>query len=261
VFYVRIFLQYLEQYLKTRLAYRWDFLAQFLTDLLFQAVNLVFILVIFSHTTSIKGWTREEVIFIYGYFLVPFAVFAAFFNLWEFNERYIIKGEMDRVLTRPVHSLVQVMLETMAPESLAGAVVGLLIMGWAAARMNLQWTVWDIPLFVIFVIGGVLIYGGIYIALTSISFFSDSKTDIQPIMYNIGNYGRYPVNLYHRIIQFILTWVLPFAFVGFYPASYLLDRDHWMWLAFLTPVVGVVYFVFGVFCWNWGVRHYRGAGN
>lgn len=144
------------------------------------------------------------------------------------------------------------MLETMAPESLAGAVVGLLIMGWAAARMNLQWTIWDIPLFVIFVIGGVLIYGGIYIALTSISFFSDSKTDIQPIMYNIGNYGRYPVNLYHRIIQFVLTWVLPFAFVGFYPASYLLDRDHWMWLAFLTPVVGVVYFIFGVFCWNWG---------
>jgi len=261
VFYVRIFLQYVEQYLKTRLVYRWDFLAQFLTDLSFQAVNLVFILVIFSHTTSIKGWTREEVIFIYGYFLVPFAVFTAFFNLWEFNERYIIKGEMDRVLTRPVHSLVQVMLETMAPESLAGSLVGLLIMGWAAARMDLQWTVWDIPLFVIFVIGGVLIYGGIYIALTSISFFSDSKTDIQPIMYNIGNYGRYPVNLYHRIIQFVLTWVLPFAFVGFYPASYLLDRDHWKWLAFLTPAVGVVYFSFGVFCWNWGVRHYRGAGN
>ncbi|GGE27023.1 ABC transporter permease [Marinithermofilum abyssi] len=261
MFYTRLILGYFMQYLKTRLEYRGDFLVQLVTDLLFQGVNLVFILVVFSHTTDLQGWTREEVIFIYGYFLVPFAVFAAFFNLWDFNERYIIRGEMDRVLTRPAHSLLQVILETMAPESLIGAVTGLAVMGWAAMRMDVDWSWYDPLLFLVFVIGGAAVYGGIYITLTSISLFSDSKTDIQPIMYNVGNYGRYPINIYSKVIQFVLTWVLPFAFVGFYPASFLLDDDRWSILAMVTPLVGVVYMGIGITVWNWGIRNYRGAGN
>jgi ABC-2 type transport system permease protein len=261
MFHLRLFWEYFKQYMKTRLAYRWDFLVQFVTIFFYQAVNLVFILVVFQHTSSLNGWNRYEVIFIYGYFLIPWAVFSSFFNLWDFNDRYVINGELDRVLTRPVYSLVQVIMEMMTPESLVGGVTGLIMMGYSALHLHLHWSWADTFFLLLFTIGSVMIYGGIYIALTSISLFSDSKSDIQPIMYNIGNYGRYPVNIYHHVIQFVLTWILPFAFVGFYPASYLLDHQNWKWYAFLTPLVGVVYFGIGIFCWNRGILHYRGAGN
>ncbi|SFI57706.1 ABC transporter permease [Thermoflavimicrobium dichotomicum] len=261
MFHLRLYMEYLKQYMKVRLAYRWDFVAQFVTDFLFQAINLVFILVVFGHTNNLNGWSQAEVIFIYGYFLIPWSIFVAFFNLWDFNERYIIRGELDRVLTRPVHSLVQVIMETMTPESLIGVITGLIVMGWAMTDLNLTWTWYDPIWFILFTLGGVAIYAGIFISLTSISLFTDSKSDIQPIMYNIGNYGRYPVNIYHRVIQFVLTWILPFAFVGFYPASYLLDKANWQWYAFLTPIVGMVFLGIGVMIWNVGIRHYRGAGN
>lgn len=256
-----LFLEYLKQYFKTRLIYRWDFIAQFFTDLMFQAVNLVFILVVFAHTTQLKGWTQGEVLFIYGYFLIPFAFFSSFFNFWSFNERYIIQGELDRVLTRPVHSILQVMMETMTPESMIGAVNGVIVMIWGMSMLEIHWAWYDPLLFILFVFGGVAVYAGINIALASISLYTDSKTDIQPIMFNIGNYGRYPVNIYHRIMQIVLTWILPFAFVGFYPASFLLDHDHWKWFALFTPIVGTVYLFIGIYCWNRGIRHYRGAGN
>ncbi|MBA4543402.1 MULTISPECIES: ABC transporter permease [Thermoactinomyces] len=261
MFHLHLFIEYFKQYIKTRMAYRWDFVTQFIMNFFYQGINLIFILVVFQHTSSLGGWNRYEVIFIYGYFLIPWAVFSAFFNLWDFNDRYVIKGELDRVLTRPVYSLVQVIMETMTPESLVGGLTGLVVMGYAAWKLDLSWDLIDILLLFLFTLGSVMIYGGIYIALTSISLYSDSKSDIQPIIYNIGNYGRYPVNIYHRVIQFALTWVLPFAFVGFYPASYLLDHDHWKWYAFLTPLVGILYLGFGLMCWNRGIRHYRGAGN
>jgi len=261
MFHLRLFLEYLKQYMKTRLEYRLDFLVQFVMSFLFQAVNLIFILVVFQHTASLNGWNQYEVIFIYGYFLIPWSIFSAFFNLWDFNERYIIKGELDRVLTRPVHSLVQVIMETMSPDSLMGVLAGGVVMGYAMLHLPLTWTWLDILGLVVFSLGGVMIYAGIYIALTSINLYTDSKSDIQPIIYNISNYGRYPVNLYHRVVQFVLTAVLPFAFVGFYPASFLLEHDRWQFYAWLTPVVGIVYLAFGIFCWNRGIRHYRGAGN
>lgn len=129
--YIKLFLQYASQYIKTKLEYRGDFIVGLLSDLSLQAVNLIFILVVFGHTQALKGWSREEVIFIYGFFLVPFAIFSAFFNIWDFNDRYIIKGEMDRILTRPIHSLFQIILERMELESLIGAITGMIVMGYA----------------------------------------------------------------------------------------------------------------------------------
>lgn len=259
--FVSLFLEYLKQYIKTRFIYRWDFLVQFVTDILFQGLNLIFILVIFSHTPNLKGWSQAEVIFIYGYFLIPWAFFATFFNIWTFHDRYIIQGELDRVLVRPVHSLLQVLMENMTPESLLGVINGLIVMIWSMSFLDLQWQWVDLLLFFLFVLGGVAIYGGVNVAIMSISLFTDSKNDIQPIVFNVGNYGRYPVNLYHRVVQIVLTWFLPFAFVGFYPASFFLERQEWREFALLTPVVGILVLALGVFCWNRGIRHYRGAGN
>jgi ABC-2 type transport system permease protein len=261
MFHLSLFWEYFKQYMKTRLEYRWDFLAEFATSLLYQAVNLVFILVVFGHTTKIGGWNQYEVLFIYGYFLIPWAIFSSFFNLWDFNERYIIRGELDRVLTRPVHSLVQVIMETMSPDSLVGVLTGGIVMGVAMVRLDLEWAWYDPLLMLLFTLGGVMIYAGIYISLTSISLYTDSRSDIQPIVYNISTYGRYPVNIYHRIIQFALTWVLPFAFVGFYPASFLLDHDRWARYALITPLVGLAWLAIGITIWNRGIRHYRGAGS
>ncbi|WP_134699857.1 ABC transporter permease [Ammoniphilus sp. YIM 78166] len=261
MFYFSLFWDYLKQYLKTKMAYRLDLLNEMVSDFIFQAVNLVFILVVFQHTSLINGWSREEIIFIYGFFLVPYALFTTFFNLWDFQERYIIKGEMDRVLTRPAHNLFQVMLENLNPESLAGAVTGMIIMGYASFQMDLSYAWYDPLIFVVLVLSGVLLYGGVYTGIAAIGFYSDSKTGIAPMIFNIQNYGRYPVDIYNNVIRFVLTWILPFAFVGVYPAAYFLGRDELQLYVWLTPVMGVLFFLVGLFVWNQGVKNYRGAGS
>ena len=261
MFYVSMFFQYASQYLKTRLTYRVDTLVEIFSDLLSQAVNLIFILVVFGHTSFLSGWNREEIIFIYGFFLVPYALFSSFFNIWDFNERYIVKGEMDRVLTRPVHSLFQIIMERMELESLFGVITGLVIMGYASMSLELSFAWYDVFIFIAMILGGALIYAGIFISIATIGFWSDSRTDIMPMMYNISNYGRYPINIYNKVIQFVLTWILPFAFVGVYPASYFLNREEWLGYSFLTPMMGLLFFCLSVFLWNAGVKKYRGAGN
>ncbi|WP_096201654.1 ABC transporter permease [Bacillus sp. FJAT-45350] len=261
MYYLSMFMQYASQYLKTRLTYRVDTVIEILSDLLFQAVNLIFILVVFGHTGFLAGWTREEIIFIYGFFLVPFSIFSSFFNIWDFNERYIVKGEMDRILTRPIHSLFQIVLERMELESLFGTITGIAIMIYASMHLDLSFAWYDPFLFIIMAVGGALIYGGVFIMLASISFWSDSRTDIMPMMYNIGNYGRYPVDIYHPVIRFVLTWILPFAFVGVYPSAYFLGKEEWYVYAALTPFMGVLFFFLAIIVWNKGVTKYRGAGN
>ncbi len=261
MFYLSMFTQYVGQYMKTRMQYRADLVVEIFSDLLFQAVNLIFILVVFGHTQLLSGWQRDEIIFIYGFFLVPYALFSAFFNIWDFNDRYIVKGEMDRILTRPIHSLFQVILERIELESLFGVVTGIVIMFYAGSNLGLTVRWFDPLVFIVLVIGGALVYASIFIMLASIGFWSDARTSVMPMVYNIGNYGRYPVDIYNKAIRFLLTWILPFAFVGVYPASFFLGRTEWYIYALLTPVMGALFFTLAIILWNIGVTKYRGAGN
>jgi len=261
--YGSLFWEYIKNYAKTRLTYRADFWVEIMSDMLFQGMNLIIILIMFQHTQALGGWSQAEVVFVYGFFMVPYGIFSTFFSIWNFSERYIVKGEMDRVLTRPAHSLFQVLLENVDPPSLVGSFVGLGIMGLCWSQLGLPFEWMDIVMLAIFVIGAVLIYAGLYTALSAISFYSDAPTGIVPLMYNIQNYGRYPVNIYNKIIRFVLTWLLPFAFVGVIPASYFLERkaDDLSRLALMTPVMGFIVFGLALLFWNHGVKKYRGAGS
>ncbi|GBF77313.1 ABC transporter permease [Paenibacillus sp. 598K] len=262
MFVMGLFWEYMKNYAKTRLTYRADFWIEVLSDLLFQGLNLIFILVVFQHTESLGGWSQAEVVFVYGYFMIPYGIFNTFFNLWSFSDRYIVKGEMDRVLTRPAHNLVQIVLENMDPPSLIGSGIGALIVGITWSQLGLPFSPLDLLIMTGLVLSSVMIYAGLYIALTAIAFYSDSPTGILPLMYNIQNYGRYPVGIFSKPIRFILTWVLPFAFVGVYPASHFLDRTGSEGtMAMLTPLVGVVFLAIGLTIWNHGVSRYRGAGS
>ncbi|QAY67071.1 ABC transporter permease [Paenibacillus protaetiae] len=261
--YFILFWEYLKNYAKTRLTYRSDFWIEVMSDLLGQALNLIFILVVFRHTASLGGWSEAEVIFVYGFFMIPYGIFGTFFNVWNFGERYIVKGEMDRILTRPAHSLFQVLLENLDPPALIGSAVGAVIMGLCWSDLGLPFYPVHVLMLLLFTAGAVLVYSGIYTLLAAISFFSDSPTGIMPLMYNIQNYGRYPVHIYNKIIRFVLTWLLPFAFVGVIPASYFLGAKEGGMdkLALLTPVMGVIVFGIGLSLWNYGVKRYRGAGS
>lgn len=261
MFYARLFIDYLKNYMKTRMTYRSDFWIEVLSDFMFNGLNLFFLLVVFQHTAAIGNWNEMQVLFVYGYFMVPYGLFITFFNLWGFSEKYIVKGEMDRVLTRPAYNLVQLMLENMDPSSLFSALVGLIIMGYSWFELKLGFVWYDPFVFVFLVSGSIMIYGGIYIFFTSLSFFSDSPTGIIPVLWNLQNYGRYPMTIYNKILSVALTWILPFGFVGFYPAAYFLDRANWGQFALLTPLVGLGFLAFALMVWNYGVRKYQGAGS
>lgn len=105
------------------------------------------------------------------------------------------------------------------------------------------------------------VYVGIFIVLVSIGFWLDVRIFIMFIIYNIGNYGRYFVDIYNNVIWYVLMWIFFFVFVGVYLVVYFLGRLEWYGYVFLILVMGIVFFVIFIFLWNIGVKKYRGVGN
>ena len=97
--------------------------------------------------------------------------------------------------------------------------------------------------------------------LTCVSFWVEDRVGVIPPVYNMLAFGRYPLPGYGQVIQFILSWLVPFGFATFYPASKLLGRTEHLNYVFYLPFVTVSFLLLALFLWSRGVRNYSSTGS
>ncbi len=260
--FVVIFWQYLGQYAKTRMSYKADFLIALFTSILATIAGYGFVLVLFTRIPSLKGWSFNEILFIYGFSLIPMGLFnIVSLNLYEFGDTYIVEGKFDRVLLRPVYSLFQILFENFRLESIQEIVIGFFVVSYCAARLGIRWSAANLILFPMLVFSGAVIYVSVFVILTSVNFWFEDRIGLSPPVYNMIAFGRYPITIYNTFIQFVLSWIIPFAFASFYPTVRFLGRREFSREFELVPVVAALLAILAVCCWNAGVRQYKSTGS
>lgn len=253
---------YFAQYAKVRVSYRGDFFISAATSMAATIFSLGFVLVLFARIPTLSNWRMEEVLFLYGFSLIPFGIFNVFsLNLYEFGATYIMEGKFDRVLLRPLSSLFQVVFEAFRIESLQEVIVGLVVVTWASQRLHYQWHLVDILLLGLFALCGAIIYISVFLFLSTFSFFFEDRIGIHPPFWNLLAFGRYPLSIYSSYIQFLLSWIIPFGFATFYPASRLLGRPEFQVYAWLVPLVSAATFALAATSWKLGLRRYSSTGS
>jgi ABC-2 type transport system permease protein len=256
-----LFGEYFVQFLKVRVSYRGDFLVSVATSTAATVFSFMFVYVLFSKV-KLNGWRFEEIVFLYGFSLIPFGLFNILsLNLYEFGNTYIMEGKFDRVLLRPVNTLFQVLFENFRIESFFEAFTGLGIVFWMAAKLHLHWGFSDILLLIVFGLCGGLIYVSVFLALSTCSFWFEDRVGVHPPFWNLLAFGRYPISIYSGKIQFMLSWIVPFAFATFYPGARMLAHGEWRRFALYIPIVAAACAVLACLVWSRGVRHYSSTGS
>jgi ABC-2 type transport system permease protein len=253
---------YFAQFLKSRMVYRTDFIVDMTANLVSLAIQLSVITVLFSKITSLQGWTYEQVLFIYGFSLLPLGLFNLIsINLYRFSERYIIEGEFDRILLRPVNPLAQVFFSSFGLGGLNELVLGTAVMVYAGIGLDLSLGVVDVLLLLVLSVFACMVYVGVFLGLTSVSFWMEDRMGLAPPIYNIIRFSRYPVTIFSPLVRIFLTFVLPFAWVAFYPATWFVGGPDFQRTALLTPLVGLITFGVGYLIWIRGIRRYASTGS
>lgn len=250
------------QELKKMVEYKANFIVGIIGFLLGQITNILFIWIIFAQIPNLKGWTINQIVFIYGFSLIPKGVDHLLFdNLWAVGHFIVRRGEFDKYLTRPVNTLFHVMVEKLQVDALGELITGIALIGVTVFRVDIEWSLTKVLLFILVVPFATLIYTGIKIATAALAFWIKRSGNVTYMFYMVNDFAKYPVTIYNNTVRGIITYIIPFAFTAFYPAKYILTGQNPLYNVGMTVVMAVMLMIIGICVWNRGIRAYESAGS
>lgn len=258
---MRIAILFFLTYFKRRLAYRGDLIVQMLDELLRGAVALAMLQIYTSKTTSLAGYSADQLLFVLGFALVPISLFHCLCsNLYQFNSRYIIEGNLDRVLLRPYPVYLQICFDRLAIEDLSGAILGTILMAVAAARIpGFDGGPLHLVMLVAMLLSATVVVVAVFMTFASLGFWFEDRVGMMPPVYNLMEFGRWPVELYAPWLKLLITCLIPFSFAAFLPASVFIGGAWWPLAA--APAVAIAALLVANLIWHMGLARYNSAGS
>jgi ABC-2 type transport system permease protein len=251
-------------WVRASMAYPASFLMLTVGSFVMTGLDFAAILIIFGRVDSVGGFGLDEVAFLYAGTGVGIAFGDFVVGRVERLGAMIRLGRLDTMMTKPVPLLVQVLADEFALRRVARIAQAGLVFAWAATKVS--WDPGRVAVAAGMVVCGSLIFSGLFVTLASVQFWTaDSAEAANAFTYGGNTLTQYPLTIYPSEVVKVLTFVVPVAFVNWYPSLYVLDRpdpfDLPGWLQFSSPVAAVLVLAVSALVWRTGVRHYRSTGS
>lgn len=261
LFYPSLYYHFLLQRFKILMEYRMNFLIGASSTVFVQGAGLLAVWVVMSQVPSLNGWSFDEVLLVYGLITLSKSINHMFAdNLWTIGRQYIRTGSFDRFLVRPIDPLFHLLADRFCHDGIGNFLVGAALVVKSSLALGLAWT----PASLFYLVVAVLSGGAIFIALnllTAVSaFWIMDSIPLTQIIFNTHEFARFPLTIYSRGIGVLLTWLIPYGFASYYPASHLMGREVG-WLAWAGPVVAAFFLFIAYRFWLFGLRHYGSTGS
>jgi ABC-2 type transport system permease protein len=259
---IRLYRRNLGAHLRAVLEYEADFWLLVAAGLVHQVLGLVFLGAVFRYVPSINGWRFEGALLVYA-----FTTFAAGVvplvadGMWRLPA-LINRGELDYRLVRPYPVVLQVLGSSVGLQALGELPGSTALIVWCLFRLHLHWTVARVAVAAVLLVSAMLIKVAIGTASTAVSLWLGSPSPAFAFsLQQAGDMVRFPLTVYALPLRLGLSVAVPFAFISFFPAAWLLSAGRFSWLGLLTPVVAVYCVAVAVLVFNRGLRRYESTGH
>lgn len=250
------------QALKRMMEYKGDFLIGVVGFIFSQVINIAYLWIIFDNIPDLMGWTFNQIVFIYGFSLIPKSIDHLFTdNLWKVGHFIVAKGDFDKYLTRPLHTLFHVIAEDFQPDAFGELIVGILLICSSIGQVGILWSPVKVLLAILVIPFAVLIYTAIKTGTAALALWIKRSGNVTYMFYMVNDFAKYPTTIYNEFVKAIITYVIPFAFTAYYPAKYILTGENPLFNIGGTVFFGIVLSVIAVLIWNKGINAYESAGS
>lgn len=262
--YLRLYKALISQFFKVVMQSKVDFLMGLFGFFFTQLAGILFLYLVFEQIPDLQGWSLAQLVFIYGFAQIPRGIDHLFTdNIWLVAWRLVINGDFDRYLLRPMNIFFQVIAEKLQPDALGELLVGTILVVYSVLQGVVVLDGIHIALFAVSVLAGALIYTAIKLLFASLAFWIKRSGPFLQLAYEMAEFAKYPTDIYAKPLRFVITWVIPFAFVAYLPAGYFLGTgigNHAGVIA-IECAIAAVFWLIAYRVFHKGIRIYESAGN
>ncbi len=261
----KIYIKIATASIKSRMEYRASFIIFLFTLVCYYTAQVLTIGVVITRFKSIGGWSMGEMAFLYSLLILSSGIVTFVFSgILEFGE-LVRSGNFDRFMVRPLPPLAQVVFGGFEITGIAHIILGFITFLIANSYTNIQWDAEKIVHFVIVVFGGSFILSSVRIIIAAIAFYAvNTNSMVHLFVFSSREFLLYPINIYSTGMKILLTFIIPLAFVNFYPAHLFLNKSgatlfHPLMIYGTFPI-GVFMLMFAFYLWKKGMNAYESAG-
>jgi ABC-2 type transport system permease protein len=252
--------------LKKNIEYPGAFWSHVIAKMAGWAADLALVFLIVWRFDHVLGWSMYEVLFLYSLNVITYALAGVtMFAPFRYLPRLIQDGSFDEILTKPMNPFLYLIFRNILTGYLGNIIVGVVALALSLSMLGLSLSLLGLLHLLLVLAGGTLIQASMFI-FTAVPAFWFVKADSFVAMRGaLEDFTKYPLSIYDKWIQVLLTVVIPFGFVSFYPAQYFLAKHDFLMFhpvfQYLSPVVGLLLMALAYGFFTVGLRHYKSTGS
>ena len=257
--YLRIFRSFLSTEFQFEMEYRTNFFMGIFEMLLVVGTSLAAVLVIFSHTGSLNGWSLPQMVALTGvYYLVQGGVNIVFSPSFERLMEHVRQGTLDFTLLKPASAQFLVSTRHLSLVRVVDLFMGVGVMAAGLVMLGNSLSLGSVLVFIVTLCAGIACVYALLLTLVTLAFWFVRIENLLAIFWAFTDAGRFPIDVYPGWLRLTLATVVPIGIAVTVPAEAISGRLSPESL--LTMLAGTIFAVgFATWFWRRGLQSYTGA--
>jgi len=261
IWHIRIYFKVISQDIKTKLNYRADFIISNFEQVFHHVSGFITFWLIFQNFPSVDGWSYYEMLFFYGFSLIAFTPTQCLLdNNWSLRHN-VWSGDFIKYCIRPINTFFYYMSEVFDLKGLGQLAAGVAVLSYAWIRLGLGFSFAMAGLLLLMLTAASLFMAAMLNLAAASVFWLTNTGFIMVLTVRFRDYARYPITIFSGFLRVLFTFVVPMAFISYYPSLVFLRPGDIPLLTWLSPLIGAALFVFSYFIWMKGAKDYSGTGS
>jgi ABC-2 type transport system permease protein len=249
--------------IRSRMQYKFNFWFSTLLAFIVNTMEFLLISIILWKFGDLKGWSLYEIGYLYAAILLSKAIYRTFASDVHHLEKYLVSGDLDSLLIRPIPLLLALMTQNfrvMMAEYIQGTII--LVVCLHAMLETGQIDLWAIPQTLYIILVGAVILFSIGLGTAAFGFWITRISDLQNVTEDAARTAvQYPMDLYPNWLRGILLTLIPVGMANYLPALYVLRHEFGLWLLPAIALFAILFLLAMMQFWKLGMSKYQSTGS
>ena len=258
---MKLYLKALKMHIMSELQYKTSFMMSTISQIITFFSYYLVIISLFSKFNNIKGFNLYEVLLCFSIIQFGFAFNEVFARGVDKFDNLIINGKFDQILLRPKNIILQVLITESDFVKIARIIQALIVTIIALINLNIELSLIKIITLILMFISAVIIFFALFLLSASYCFITVQGLEVRNVFTDGGkNMAQYPIGIFNKSFIYIFTFLIPYAFVNYYPLLFFLGKSNNIFYAF-SPLIVFIYLIPCILIFNKGVKKYTSVGS